>query len=86
MADFIAWPDVVPFRTKKGTPDFATLFGGAHGASTNATGAILLFFLTLLVTDMTDSFGTFSGLATKLGILTPEGDFPGSGRANRGRC
>jgi AGZA family xanthine/uracil permease-like MFS transporter len=28
-----------------------------------------------------DSFGTFSGLAAKLGILTREGNFPGSGRA-----
>jgi hypothetical protein len=43
----------VTFWNKKGAPDFATIFGvggGGHAASI-AAGAILLFFLTFLVTD-----------------------------------
>ena len=74
----IAWPNFATFWSKGvGKMDFGALFGG-HGI---ASGAILLFFLTFLVTDMMDSFGTFSGLATKLGILDRKGNFPRSGRA-----
>lgn len=77
FSDFIAWPDFATFWSKGvGRIDFAGLFSG-HIAS----GAILLFFLTFLVTDMMDSFGTFSGLAAKLGILDKDGNFPRSGRA-----
>ncbi len=78
IGDFIAWPDFATFASKGlGRIDFGALFGG-HGI---ASGAILLFFLTFLVTDMMDSFGTFSGLASKLGILDSKGNFPRSGRA-----
>jgi adenine/guanine/hypoxanthine permease len=77
LGDFIAWPDFATFWSKGvGRMDFGGLFNG-HVAS----GAILLFFLTFLVTDMMDSFGTFSGLAAKLGILDKDGNFPRSGRA-----
>ena len=69
------------FWNQRGLIDFGALFSGNL-----ATGAIILFFLTFLVTDMMDSVGTFSGLATKLGILDKEGNFPAFGsRADRGR-
>jgi len=74
---FVALPDFGTFFSQGvGRIDFGALFSGHL-----ATGAILLFFLTFLVTDMMDSFGTFSGLATKLGILDKQGNFPRSGRA-----
>ncbi|HEU0028058.1 MAG TPA: NCS2 family permease [Ktedonobacterales bacterium] len=77
ISDFIALPDMGTFFSKGvGQIDFAALFSGNIVA-----GAILLFFLTFLVTDMMDSFGTFSGLAAKLGILDEKGNFPGSGKA-----
>lgn len=76
IGDFIALPDLGQFFAAKGAMDFGLLFNG-HVAS----GAIILFFLTFLVTDIMDSVGTFSGLATKLGILDKEGNFPRSGRA-----
>lgn len=77
LGDFIAWPDFGTFfKYGVGRMDFGALFSG-HVVS----GAILLFFLTFLVTDMMDSFGTFSGLASKLGILDSKGNFPRSGRA-----
>ena len=77
LGDFIALPDLGTFfKFGVGRIDFGALFSG-HVVS----GAILLFFLTFLVTDMMDSFGTFSGLATKLGILDARGNFPRSGRA-----
>ena len=78
LGSFIAFPDFGRFFSKGvGRIDFGALFGG-HGV---LAGAIILFFLTFLVTDMMDSIGTFSGLASKLGILDREGNFPGSGRA-----
>jgi AGZA family xanthine/uracil permease-like MFS transporter len=43
-------------------------------------GTLLLVFVTFLVTDIMDSFGSFSGLASKLGILDPTGNFPRSGQ------
>jgi AGZA family xanthine/uracil permease-like MFS transporter len=46
-----------------------------------AFGTVFYFFLTLLVTDLMDSFGTFSGLASKLNILDDKGNFPRSGEA-----
>ncbi|SRR5579875_166364 len=77
LSSFVGWPDFATFFSKGvGRIDFPALFTGHL-----ATGAILLFFVTFLVTDMMDSFGTFSGLATKLGILREDGNFPGSGRA-----
>lgn len=77
ISSFVGWPDFITFFHKGvGRIDFPSLFNG-HLAS----GAILLFFVTFLVTDMMDSFGTFSGLASKLGILREDGNFPGSGRA-----
>src|SRR6185312_9155027 len=76
VADFIALPNLANFWNQRGLIDFGALFSGNL-----ATGAIILFFLTFLVTDMMDSVGTFSGLATKLGILDKEGNFPHSGRA-----
>ncbi|HUY76361.1 MAG TPA: NCS2 family permease [Ktedonobacterales bacterium] len=77
MSSFVGFPDFATFFHKGvGLIDFPSLFSG-HLAS----GAILLFFVTFLVTDMMDSFGTFSGLASKLGILREDGNFPGSGRA-----
>lgn len=67
-------------------PDFGRFF--AHGFfqfsldfGTIAFGTIFYFFLTFLVTDLMDSFGTFSGLASKLNILDDKGDFPRSGEA-----
>lgn len=79
LNSFIALPDLGYFWQHKGALDFAGLFGS--GAGHIASGAIILFFLTFLVTDMMDSVGTFSGLATKIGILDKDGDFPRSGRA-----
>jgi AGZA family xanthine/uracil permease-like MFS transporter len=79
VSSFIALPDLGYFWQHKGALDFAGLFGS--GAGHIASGAIILFFLTFLVTDMMDSVGTFSGLATKIGILDKDGDFPRSGRA-----
>ncbi len=77
IGDFIAWPDFLTFFSRGvGRIDFGALFSGGV-----ASGAIILFFLTFLVTDMMDSFGTFSGLAAKLGILDDQGNFPRSGRA-----
>jgi adenine/guanine/hypoxanthine permease len=77
IGDFIALPDMGTFFSKGvGQIDFAALFSGKI-----LTGAILLFFVTFLVTDMMDSLGTFSGLASKLGILDEKGNFPGSGKA-----
>jgi AGZA family xanthine/uracil permease-like MFS transporter len=38
-------------------------------------------FLTFLVTDVLDTFGSFSGLAAKLKIVDERGDFPNSGKA-----
>jgi AGZA family xanthine/uracil permease-like MFS transporter len=55
-------------------PDFGAL-------SQFTTGALVLFFLTFLMTDMMDSFGSFSGLAAKLGILDARGNFPRSRQA-----
>jgi adenine/guanine/hypoxanthine permease len=46
-----------------------------------APGTLLLVFVTFLVTDIMDSFGSFSGLASKLGILDRSGNFPRSGPA-----
>jgi AGZA family xanthine/uracil permease-like MFS transporter len=43
-------------------------------------GTLILVFVTFLVTDLMDSFGSFSGLASKLGILDPSGNFPRSGQ------
>lgn len=78
LSDFVAAPDFGRFMSKGvGRIDFGSLFGG-HGF---AMSAVLLFFLTFLVTDMMDSLGTFSGLASKLGILREDGNFPGSGKA-----
>ena len=78
VGDFISAPNIGRFFDKGvGRIDFGALFGG-HGV---VSSAILLFFLTFLVTDMMDSLGTFSGLASKLGILREDGNFPGSGRA-----
>lgn len=76
IADFIALPNLGQFWSQRGLIDFGSLFSGNL-----ATGAIILFFVTFLVTDMMDSLGTFSGLATKLGILDKDGNFPHSGRA-----
>lgn len=79
IGDFISLPDLGTFWNQRGL----IAFTGPHGlfGSNIAVGAIVLFFLTFLVTDMMDSVGTFSGLATKLGILDKEGNFPRSGRA-----
>lgn len=77
LADFVKLPDFGTFfKYGVGRVDFHALFGGGL-----ATGAIILFFVTFLVTDMMDSVGTFSGLASKLGILDDKGNFPRSGRA-----
>jgi AGZA family xanthine/uracil permease-like MFS transporter len=43
-------------------------------------GTLVLVFVTFLVTDIMDSFGSFGGLASKLGILDPTGNFPRSGQ------
>ncbi len=78
LSDFVALPDMGRFfQYGVGRVDFGALFGGRGIVG----GAVLLFFLTFLVTDMMDSLGTFSGLASKLGILDKEGNFPRSGRA-----
>lgn len=77
LSSIVALPDFGTFFSKGvGRIDFGALFSGHL-----ATGAIILFFLTFLITDMMDSLGTFSGLATKLGILDERGNFPRSGRA-----
>ncbi len=74
---YIASPDFGRFFAKGAFQmDFGALFNGNIAAS-----AIILFFLTFLITDMMDSLGTFSGLATKLGILDEKGNFPGFGKA-----
>ena len=51
------------------------------GLAAVPAGTLLLVFVTFLVTDIMDSFGSFGGLASKLGILDPSGNFPRSGRA-----
>jgi AGZA family xanthine/uracil permease-like MFS transporter len=66
LPDLARWLNLGVFKM-----DFA-------GLSHFTTGALILFFLTFLVTDMMDSFGTFSGLAAKLGILDRNSNFPGS--------
>ena len=77
FSDFVALPDFGTFFSKGMAKfDFASLFNGKV-----AVGTIMLFFVTFLVTDMMDSLGTFSGLASKLGILDDKGNFPRSGRA-----
>lgn len=76
LGDFLALPNIGVFLHQRGLIDFGSLFSGHL-----SFGTILLFFLTFLVTDMMDSLGTFSGLATKLGILDKDGNFPRSGRA-----
>ena len=73
--------DIVQF------PDFGTFFSKGvlkmdfGGLGKFTSGALILFFLTFLVTDMMDSFGTFSGLAAKLGILDRNSNFPRSRQA-----
>lgn len=52
LNSFIALPDLGYFWQHKGALDFAGLFGS--GAGHIASGAIILFFLTFLVTDMMD--------------------------------
>ncbi len=77
ISSFVGWPDFGRFIAKGvGRIDFGALFSGNIASS-----AIILFFLTFLITDMMDSLGTFSGLASKLGILDEQGNFPRSGRA-----
>lgn len=71
---FFQLPDFGRF-INKGLFQFSFDFGGV------SFGALSLFFLTFLVTDLMDSFGTFSGLASKLDILDEKGDFPHSGEA-----
>ncbi|HEX2912278.1 MAG TPA: NCS2 family permease [Chloroflexia bacterium] len=74
LNSFVQIPDFGRFFSK-GFFQFSLNFGNV------AFGSIFLFFLTFLVTDLMDSFGTFSGLATKLDILDDKGDFPRSGEA-----
>jgi AGZA family xanthine/uracil permease-like MFS transporter len=77
LSNFVAMPDFGTFFSKGvAKMDFTSIFTGKV-----AFGTVLLFFVTFLVTDMMDSLGTFSGLATKLGILDNKGNFPRSGRA-----
>jgi len=51
------------------------------GLAAVPVGTLVLVFVTFLVTDIMDSFGSFGGLASKLGILDPTGNFPRSGPA-----
>jgi AGZA family xanthine/uracil permease-like MFS transporter len=44
-------------------------------------GTLILVFVTFLVTDIMDSFGSFGGLASRLQILDATGNFPRSGPA-----
>src|SRR5579859_2297124 len=75
LGDLVQVPDLGRWLSQGvGKTDF-----GALGQFT--TGALILFFLTFLVTDMMDSFGTFSGLAAKLGILDRNSNFPRSRQA-----
>jgi AGZA family xanthine/uracil permease-like MFS transporter len=75
--DFVRAPEFGIFFEKGfGAMNFTPLFDGSIAVS-----VIILFFLTFLITDMMDSLGTFSGLASKLGLLDEKGNFPRSGRA-----
>lgn len=75
LNDIVQVPDMARFANAGlFKPDFA-------GLGQFTSGALLLFFLTFLVTDMMDSFGTFSGLAAKLGLLDERGNFPRSRQA-----
>lgn len=75
ITDLVRWPDLRTWLQEGWLRlDFVDLFR-------HSFGALLVVFLTFLVTDMLDSFGTFSGLASKLGILDERGNFPQSGQA-----
>ena len=74
IQSFIQMPDFGRFFSKG-------LFQLSFDFSGLGFGAFVLFFLTFLVTDLMDSFGSFSGLASKLNILDTQGNFPRSGEA-----
>ena len=74
LSDFVQVPDFGRFVSKG-------LLQVSFDFSSLGAGLFLLFFLTFLVTDLMDSFGTFSGLASKLNILDTSGNFPRSGEA-----
>jgi adenine/guanine/hypoxanthine permease len=74
VGSFVALPDLGRWaRHGFAQLDFA-------GLAAVPFGTLLLVFVTFLVTDIMDSFGSFSGLASKLGILDPTGNFPRSGQ------
>ncbi len=75
LGDFVQLPDLGRFFSK------GVLQMDFGGLGQFTTGALILFFLTFLVTDMMDSFGTFSGLAAKLGLLDANSNFPRSRQA-----
>jgi AGZA family xanthine/uracil permease-like MFS transporter len=75
VGSVVQWPDLATWwREGWLRLDFADL-------SRHSFGALLVVFLTFLVTDVLDTFGSFSGLASKLGILDARGSFPNSGKA-----
>jgi AGZA family xanthine/uracil permease-like MFS transporter len=75
IRSFVHWPELGTWwREGFLRLDFADLLR-------HPFGALLVVFLTFLVTDMLDTIGSFSGLASKLGILDARGNFPNSGKA-----
>jgi AGZA family xanthine/uracil permease-like MFS transporter len=75
LGSLVQWPDLATWwREGFLRFDFADL-------ARHSFGALLVVFLTFLVTDMLDTFGSFSGLASKLGIMDARGDFPNSDKA-----
>lgn len=75
LGSFIALPDLSRWA-RLGLARFS--FAGLAAVP---VGMLLLVFVTFLVTDIMDSFGSFGGLASKLGILDAAGNFPRSGGA-----
>jgi AGZA family xanthine/uracil permease-like MFS transporter len=74
-ADLMQWPDLGTWwREGWLRLDFGDL-------ARHSLGGLLVVFVTFLITDIMDTIGSFSGLASKLGILDPRGSFPRSGEA-----
>jgi adenine/guanine/hypoxanthine permease len=75
LADFVQWPDLATWWREGG------LRLDVGDLARHSFGGMLVVFVSFLITDMMDTVGSFSGLASKLGILDARGNFPRSGQA-----